>query len=156
MKSLQIPSVEISNHEQICCDQVIAIAKSRKRELNILYAFAVGLNRRQVADKLKISVKTVDTYKTNLLAFCRNAWNLPLNEKLTYRFLHADGLTPQQVADRLWISIKTVHSHKTKLLALCRSAWNLSRDEWLDYHFLNEKFAGFSSHAKRETLSAIR
>lgn len=219
MQSLQIPLVETSDHEQMCRDQVIALAKSRKRELDVLYAFAVGLNRQQVADKLEISIKTVDTYKTNLLAFCRNAWNLPLSQKLDYHFLRskfvkaeqvskegvqpmvhdehslaiemllpfqmgglttqeraycdqviakaskselrvlyafADGLTPQQAADRLYNSIKTVDTHKTKLLALCRGAWNLSRDVRLDYHFLNEKFAGFSSHAKRETPDSIR
>ncbi len=98
MKSSQIPSVETIDPEQMCRNQVRAIAKSKRREQDVLDAFAIGLNRQQVADRLGISVKTVDMYKTNLLAVCRNAWNLPLNEKLDYHFLYTKFTETERVS----------------------------------------------------------
>jgi CRISPR-associated protein Csx14 len=53
----------------------------------VLYAFAEGLNPQQVAEKLFITIKTVDSHKTVILAECRNAWNLPDGEWLDYRFM---------------------------------------------------------------------
>ncbi|MCP4418137.1 MAG: histidine kinase, partial [Chloroflexi bacterium] len=47
------------------------------RQKEVLHAFGEGLDPRQVADKLFITVKTVDSHKTVILAECRNAWNLP-------------------------------------------------------------------------------
>ena len=58
-----------------------------RRQNEVLQAFAQGLNPQQVADKLFITVKTVDSHKTVILAECRNAWALPDGEWLDYRFL---------------------------------------------------------------------
>ncbi|MCB9422751.1 MAG: histidine kinase [Ardenticatenaceae bacterium] len=57
------------------------------RQKDVLLAFAEGLNPQQVAEKLFISIKTVDTHKTVILAECRNEWNLSEDTYLDYRFL---------------------------------------------------------------------
>jgi len=58
-----------------------------RRQKEVLEAFATGLTPHEVADKLFISVKTVDSHKTAILAECRNAWALPEGAWLDYRFL---------------------------------------------------------------------
>jgi CRISPR-associated protein Csx14 len=63
------------------------------RQTDVLFAFADGLNPQQVAERLFISIKTVDSHKTVILAECRNAWDLPGAEWLDYRFL-ADKFEP--------------------------------------------------------------
>jgi len=67
------------------CQAVLAALTERQQE--VLRAFAAGLSPQQVAEKLYISIKTVDTHKTAVLAECRNAWELPENGRLDYRFL---------------------------------------------------------------------
>ena len=57
------------------------------RQKEVLDAFAQGLTPQQVADKLFVSVKTVDSHKTVILAECRNAWALPEGTWLDFRFL---------------------------------------------------------------------
>ncbi|RMG98366.1 MAG: histidine kinase [Chloroflexi bacterium] len=57
------------------------------RQQDVLRAFAAGLNPQEVADHLSISIKTVDSHKTVILSECRNAWNIPENGRLDYRFL---------------------------------------------------------------------
>jgi CRISPR-associated protein Csx14 len=61
--------------------------KLTERQRDVLAAFAAGLNPQQVADKLVITLKTVDSHKTIILAECRNAWNLPDEQWLDYRFI---------------------------------------------------------------------
>lgn len=58
-----------------------------ERQKEVLQAFAQGLTPQQVADRLFISVKTVDSHKTVILAECRNAWDLPEEAWLDYRFI---------------------------------------------------------------------
>jgi len=58
-----------------------------ERQREVLQSFAQGLTPQQVAEKLFISVKTVDSHKTVILAECRNAWDLPEEAWLDYRFL---------------------------------------------------------------------
>jgi CRISPR-associated protein Csx14 len=67
------------------CRHVVAQLTPRQREL--LYAFAQGLSPQEVAEKLVISIKTVDAHKTVILAVCRNAWALPAGGWLDYHFL---------------------------------------------------------------------
>jgi len=67
------------------CTAVINRLTDRQKE--VLRAFAAGLNPQQAAEKLFISIKTVDTHKTVILAECRNAWDLPEDAYLDYRFL---------------------------------------------------------------------
>ncbi|HFQ93258.1 MAG TPA: histidine kinase, partial [Anaerolineae bacterium] len=58
-----------------------------QRQKDVLSAFAAGLNPQQAAEKLFVSIKTIDTHKTVILAECRNAWDLPEETYLDYRFL---------------------------------------------------------------------
>lgn len=69
------------------------LQKLTDRQTDVLFAFADGLNPQQVAERLFISIKTVDSHKTVILAECRNAWDLPEAEWLDYRFL-ADKFEP--------------------------------------------------------------
>lgn len=75
--------------ERARCEAVIERLTKRQRE--ILRAFAVleGEGTPQaVADQLGISIKTVDSHKTAILAECRAAWGLPENgPRLDYHFL---------------------------------------------------------------------
>ncbi len=57
------------------------------RQRDVLRAFAEGRRPDQVADYLTISLSTVNSHKTAILAECRNAWNLPDDEPLDYRFI---------------------------------------------------------------------
>lgn len=65
-----------------------AVSKTlTRRQEDVLEAFAEGLNPQSVADKLCISLKTVDTHKTKILAECKIAWDFAEDKHLTYRFL---------------------------------------------------------------------
>ena len=63
------------------------IEQLTQRQKEVLHSFAEGLNPHQVAEKLCISIKTVDSHKTIILAECRNAWALPEDTWLDYRFI---------------------------------------------------------------------
>lgn len=67
------------------CRQVWERLSPRQRE--VLRAFARGLRPDQVADALAISLSTVNTHKTAILAECRVAWGIADAEPLDYRFL---------------------------------------------------------------------
>ncbi len=58
-----------------------------ERQADVLRAFAAGLAPAEVADRLVISPKTVDTHKTAILAERRIAWALPEAERLGYHWL---------------------------------------------------------------------
>lgn len=57
------------------------------RQIDVLRAFAAGLNPQEVAEQLSITLKTVDTHKTAILDQCRIAWGVPESERLTYHDL---------------------------------------------------------------------
>ncbi|WP_420641589.1 CRISPR-associated ring nuclease [Candidatus Leptofilum sp.] len=66
------------------------------RQNEVLDAFADGLTPKQVAKKLFITMKTVNSHKTVILAECRNAWGMDESAWLDYRFIaerfaNADG-----------------------------------------------------------------
>jgi len=67
------------------CAQVLECLSPRARD--VLAAFARGLTPQEVAARLSITIKAVDTHKTAILAACREAWDLPVNQRLTYHFL---------------------------------------------------------------------
>ncbi|MEA3308546.1 MAG: CRISPR-associated ring nuclease [Chloroflexota bacterium] len=58
------------------------------RQLDTLRAFATGKNPQEVAESLYVTVKTIHAHKTVILAECRNSWQLPEDEWLTYHFLY--------------------------------------------------------------------
>ncbi|MBC7222967.1 MAG: histidine kinase [Anaerolineae bacterium] len=67
------------------CEEVLARLTRRQRE--VLHAFACGDTPQEVAERLHITLKTVDTHKTVILGECRNAWGVPEGSHLTYHFL---------------------------------------------------------------------
>lgn len=72
--------------ERLYCEKVIDEVRGRRAE-EVLYAFAAGLHPEDVANHLHISLGTVHTYKTELLALCCNAWNLDSGRRPGYHFL---------------------------------------------------------------------
>lgn len=63
------------------------LEKLTRRQREVLDAFAAGLTPQEVAEELVISVKTVNSHKTVILAECRNVWALPESTWLDYRFI---------------------------------------------------------------------
>lgn len=71
--------------EQARCQAVEAQLTSRQME--VLRAFAAGLNPQEVAERLSITLKTVNSHKSAILDECRVAWSTPDGERLTYHDL---------------------------------------------------------------------
>jgi CRISPR-associated protein Csx14 len=71
--------------ERARCQQVAR--RLTTRQADVLRAFAAGRSPQEVADRLAISLKTVDTHKTAILAECRVAWALSDDTWLDYHFL---------------------------------------------------------------------
>ncbi len=57
------------------------------REKDTLRALAGGLSLQEAAAQLNITLKTLDSHKTKILAECRIAWAMPESARLTYHFL---------------------------------------------------------------------
>ena len=73
--------------EQARCEQVVRQASERQRE--VLYAFALGCSIQEVAERLSITIRTVDAHKTKLLELCREVWAMePGISRLGYHFLY--------------------------------------------------------------------
>lgn len=79
------PRALLDEAEQQRCQAVVERLTLRQRE--VLQAFARGLSPQAVAETLHITIKTVDSHKTVILAECRNTWSLPEAAPLDYRFL---------------------------------------------------------------------
>jgi CRISPR-associated protein Csx14 len=71
--------------EQERCQAVISRLTLRQQE--VLRALAAGLSPHEAAGRLNITVATVDAHKTVILDECRNAWDLPPQQRLSYHFL---------------------------------------------------------------------
>lgn len=78
---------QMDAQERKRCEHVEHYPGITRREQETLRAFASGLNPQQVADKLEVAVKTIDTYKTHLLDYCRAIWP-DTNERMDYHFLY--------------------------------------------------------------------
>ena len=77
----------MDNLEQARCDQVVQ--QATERQLDVLRAFAEGLNIQEVAEHLCISTRTVDAHKTKLLELCREVWAIEQSaSRLGYHFLY--------------------------------------------------------------------
>ncbi len=57
------------------------------RRLETLRAFAAGQEPQEAAETLCVTLKTIHAHKTEILAACREAWELPEDARLTYHFL---------------------------------------------------------------------
>lgn len=71
--------------EQARCQAVEA--QLTGRQIEVLRAFAAGLNPQEVAERLSITLKTVNSHKSAILDECRVAWSTPDGERLTYHDL---------------------------------------------------------------------
>ncbi|QBD82678.1 response regulator transcription factor [Ktedonosporobacter rubrisoli] len=121
------------------CELVVKQAK--RRWLDVLWEFARGLTRQEVAAKLCLSVKTVDTYKTALFRLCRKIWNIPSHEPLDYRFFYREfsqyrqeGLLgsrmPEKDPDDLMLCKQVMHRATPRRLDVLREfAKGLTREE---------------------------
>jgi CRISPR-associated protein Csx14 len=76
---------QLSATNDLQCRQVYGVLTERQQE--ILLAFVRGGTPQDVAEALHISLSTVNTHKTAILAECRIAWGLAEDERLDYRFL---------------------------------------------------------------------
>lgn len=79
------PRAVLDMVEQRRCQAVIAALTDRQQD--VLTVFANGLSPQEAAERLNITIKTVDSHKTVILAECRNAWSLAEDHRLDYRFL---------------------------------------------------------------------
>lgn len=77
---------QIDAQERARCQSVVKQAS--QRELDILRAFAKGLNQQEVAQELGIASRTIDGHKTKLLEMCRAAWAIEPRKRLGYHFLY--------------------------------------------------------------------
>jgi len=68
------------------CREVCRRLTERARQ--VLKLLAQGYTPQEVAEKLCISIKTVDTYKGQIYAECRIAWGMPENAHISYHFVH--------------------------------------------------------------------
>jgi RNA polymerase sigma factor (sigma-70 family) len=78
---------KMDTHEQARCEQVVKQLTPRQRE--VLQAFAEGLTIQEVAERLCITIGTVDAHKTKLLELCREVWDIDQSPShLGYHFLY--------------------------------------------------------------------
>jgi CRISPR-associated protein Csx14 len=57
------------------------------RQRDVLRVLAEGLHPQDAAERLCITLKTLDSHKTEILAECRAAWDMLEDTRLTYHFL---------------------------------------------------------------------
>lgn len=79
------PRAWLDAEERARCQEVVDQLTDRQRD--VLRAFAQGLSPQEVAEKLCVTIKTVDSHKTVILKECRNAWALAPGQWLDYHFL---------------------------------------------------------------------
>jgi CRISPR-associated protein Csx14 len=58
-----------------------------ERQREVLEALADGLSPQEAAERLCVSLSTMDTHKTEIFAACRVAWRMAEDARLTYHFL---------------------------------------------------------------------
>ncbi len=58
-----------------------------ERQRETLEALADGLSPQEAAERLCVSLSTLDTHKTDIFAACRVAWDMAEGIRLTYHFL---------------------------------------------------------------------
>lgn len=69
------------------CKRVVDALKEKHRQ--VLHLMAQGLHPHEVADALHLKPSTISYYTTDIYIECRNAWGVPDNIRVDYRFVHA-------------------------------------------------------------------
>jgi CRISPR-associated protein Csx14 len=77
----------LESDERARCQRVVARLTERQRA--VLQLFAAGRTPQEVAEAFSLSLKTVDTHKTTILAECRNEWAASPGGRLDYHFLRS-------------------------------------------------------------------
>ena len=86
-ETIHSQSRKMDAQEHARCEQVVKQLTPRQRD--VLQAFAEGLNIQEVADRLCITIRTVDAHKTKLLELCREAWSIDQSpSRLGYHYLY--------------------------------------------------------------------
>lgn len=85
LEAVAMQTRQLEQQEAQCCAGVIS--QLTARQLDTLRAFAAGYSPQEAAETLCVTVKTVHAHKTEILAACREVWNLPEHARLTYHFL---------------------------------------------------------------------
>ena len=80
----QLSQMDAQEHAR--CANVVRQAS--QRELDVLRAFAKGLDQQGVALELGIASRTIDGHKTKLLEMCRTEWAIDPRKRLGYHFLY--------------------------------------------------------------------
>lgn len=83
---IAVQTAQLEATEYARCRSVFAQLTERQRE--VLRLLAMGYTPQEVAERLHITMATVNTHKTVILDQCRIAWNLPENTYLSYHFVH--------------------------------------------------------------------
>ena len=76
---------QLGDLERQRCQQVLNGLSQRPRQL--LRLLAEGQTPIETANAMHVSIRTIDTYKTDIFRLCRTAWGFPEKEKLTYHFI---------------------------------------------------------------------
>jgi CRISPR-associated protein Csx14 len=76
---------QLDFQERARCERVVAKLTERQRE--VLRELARGRTPQATAEALSISLKTVDSHKTQILEVCRNEWAVLPETRLDYHFL---------------------------------------------------------------------
>jgi CRISPR-associated protein Csx14 len=79
------PRQLLDSVERARCRKVLDHLTARQKD--VLRLLADGHNPQNVAVQLGVELSTIDSHKTVILAECRNAWNLPDEVWLDYRFV---------------------------------------------------------------------
>lgn len=81
------PSVapSLSPEDAACCAAVWERLTDRQRE--VLRTLAMAPSLQEAAEQLGMTLKTLDSHKSQILAECRAAWDMPEGKRLTYHFL---------------------------------------------------------------------
>jgi len=78
---------QMEAQEHTRCKQVVE--QATPAQLKVLRALSRGLHPKEVANELHISPATVNSHCTFLYSYCREVWNIPRNEQLSYHFFQA-------------------------------------------------------------------
>ncbi len=79
-------TAELEATEYARCQNVFAQLTKRQRE--VLRLLAAGCTPQDIAERLHVTLATVNAHKTAILDQCRIAWNLPEDAYLSYHFVH--------------------------------------------------------------------
>lgn len=82
---LELQTRALDASERVRCQRVVDRISPRQRD--VLAAFAAGCTPQEVAERLSITLATVNAHKTPIFQECCNVWDLPPDTRLDYRWL---------------------------------------------------------------------